>query len=46
MSSVIWDEDNLVQKVGQDVEQLGHVKLDENAGVCVLWQKWTPRIGQ
>ena len=37
MSSVIWDEDNLIQKVGQDVEQLGHVKLDENAGAYVLW---------
>ncbi len=41
MSSVIWDGDNLIQKVGQDVEQLGHVKLDENAGVCVLWLKDT-----
>ena len=37
MSSVIWDGDNLIQKVGQDVEQLGHVKLDENAGAYVLW---------
>ncbi len=30
MSSVLWDGDNPIQKVGPHVEQLGHVKLDGN----------------
>ena len=42
MSSVLWEGDNLIQKVGPHVEQLGHVKLDENAGTYVqLWLKDT-----
>ena len=41
MSSVLWDGDNLIQKLGREVEQLGHVRLDENAGVYVLWLKDT-----
>ena len=41
MSSVLWDGDNLIQKLGQEVEQLGHVRLDENAGTYVLWLKDT-----
>ena len=41
MSSVLWDGDNLIQKVGQHVDQLGHVKLDDHAGAYVLWLKDT-----
>ena len=41
MSSVIWDGDNLIQKVGQSAEELGHVKLDQHAGQYVLWLKDT-----
>ena len=39
MSSVIWDGDNLTQKVGGNVEKLGHVKYDENSKDYVLWLK-------
>ena len=41
MSSVLWDGDNLIQKVGQNTEKLGHVKLDEHADEYVLWLKDT-----
>ena len=41
MSSVLWDGDNLIQKLGQEIEQLGHVKLDESADEYVLWLKDT-----
>ena len=44
MSSVLWDGNNLIQKVGQHVEQLGQVKLDENTGRCVLWLKDTRSV--
>ena len=44
MSSVLWDGDNLIQKIGSHVEQLGHVKLNENAGTCVLWLKDTRAV--
>ena len=44
MSSVLWDGDSLIQKVGPHVEQLGHVKLDENAGTYVLWLKDTRAV--
>ena len=44
MSSVLWDGDNLIQKVGPHVEQLGHVKPDENAGTYVLWLKDTRAV--
>lgn len=41
MSSVIWDGDNLIQRVGQSAEELGHVKLDQHGGQYVLWLKDT-----
>ena len=41
MSSVIWDGDNLIQKVGGNVEELGHVKYDENSKDYILWLKDT-----
>ena len=37
MSSVQWHGDNLIQRVGDSVEELGHVKYDENTGTYVLW---------
>ena len=39
MSSIIWDNDNLIQKAGDNVEYLGHVKYDQNAKEFVLWLK-------
>ena len=41
MSSVVWDRDNLVQKVGGNVEELGHVKYDQHSNEYVLWLKDT-----
>ena len=37
MSSVLWDGDNLIQRVGDDIEGLGHVKYDEHSNTHVLW---------
>ena len=39
MSSVVWDGDNLIQKVGGNLEELGHVKYDESSNQHVLWLK-------
>ncbi len=41
MSSVVWDKDNLIQKVGGNVEELGHVKYDQGSNEYVLWLKDT-----
>ena len=41
MSSVLWDQDNLIQRVGNHVEELGHVKYDPNSNNYVLWLKDT-----
>ena len=41
MSSVLWDGDNLIQKIGQHVEQLGHIRRDANSDEYVLWLKDT-----
>ena len=41
MSSILWDGDNLIQKVGDNLEELGHVKYDENSKDYVLWLKDT-----
>ena len=41
MSSVVWDKDNLIQKVGGNVEELGHVKYDQHSNEYVLWLKDT-----
>ena len=37
MSTVVWDQDNLIQKVGDNIEELGHVKHDQNTDTYVLW---------
>ena len=37
MSSVVWDGDNLIQRVGDDIDELGHVKFDPNSNAYVLW---------
>ena len=37
MSSVLWDGDNLIQRVGDDIEELGHVKYDEHSNTHVFW---------
>ena len=37
MGSVIWDANNLIQKVGENLEELGHVKYDEHSNTHVLW---------
>ena len=44
MSSVIWDGDNLIQKVGGNVEELGHVKYDDNSKDYILWLKDTYEV--
>ena len=44
MSSVAWDKDNLVQRVGSNSEELGHVKYDENSNQYVLWLKDTRAV--
>ena len=37
MSSVIWDGDNLVQRVSDNIEELGHVKFEPASNHYVLW---------
>ena len=37
MSSVIWDGDNRVQRVGDNIEELGHVKFEAASNRYVLW---------
>ena len=37
MSSVVWDGDNLIQRVGDNIDELGHVKHDSNSNSYVLW---------
>ena len=39
MSTLVWDQDNLIQKVGDNIEELGHVKRDHNSDTYVLWLK-------
>ena len=41
MSSVLWDGDNLIQKVGKAVEELGHVKVEPNSDKAILWLRDT-----
>lgn len=41
MSSVFWDRDNLLQRVRDNIEELGHVKYEENSNEFVLWLKDT-----
>lgn len=44
MSSVLWDQDNLIQRVRNHVEELGHVKYDSNSNNYVLWLKDTREV--
>jgi len=37
MSSVLWDGDNLVQRAGDHIEELGHVKFEPASNRYVLW---------
>ena len=37
MSSVIWDRDNLVQRVNDIIDELGHVKFEPDSSFYVLW---------
>lgn len=39
MSTVFWDKDNLLQRVGSNIEELGHVRYEENSNQYVLWLK-------
>lgn len=41
MSSILWDGNNLIQKVGDNIEELGHVKFDEHSKDYVLWLRDT-----
>ena len=34
---MVWDGDNLVQRVGDDIEELGHVKFEPASNRYVLW---------
>ena len=44
MSSVVWDSDTVLQKVGKNIEELGHVKLDPNSNTAVLWLRDTQNV--
>ena len=44
MSIVVWDGDNVLQKVGKNVEELGHVKFDPNSNTAVLWLRDTQNV--
>ena len=39
MSSVVWDKDKLIQRVGDNTEELGHIKYDESSNMYILWLK-------
>lgn len=41
MSNLVRDGDNLLQRVGKVVEELGHVKVEPNSGRAVLWLRDT-----
>ena len=41
MSSITWNDNRLMQSVGTNNEQLGHISLDENSGTYVVWLKDT-----
>ena len=39
MSSIVWDKDKLIQQVGGNTKELGHVKHDESSNMYILWLK-------
>ena len=41
LSSILWSDDRLIQRVGNREEELGKVAWDESAGMVVLWLKDT-----
>ena len=41
MSSINWNGNRVMQRVGNDAEELGYVDLDSNSGTYVLWLKDT-----
>ena len=41
MSSITWNGDRIMQRIGNDAEELGYVGLDNNSGTYVLWLKDT-----
>ena len=44
MSTIVWDGDNIFQKVGENVEELGHVKFDGTSNTVVLWLRDTQHV--
>ena len=41
MSSVTWQENRLIQRAREQVEELGYVAFDQNSNTYVLWLKDT-----
>lgn len=37
MSSIVWEGNKLIQRVGSDSDELGFVGVDESSGKYVLW---------
>ena len=44
MSSIVWDGDNLLQRVRNNIEELGHVKFDAHSKTVVLWLRDTQDV--
>ena len=44
MSSITWDNNRLIQRVGNDAGELGYVDRDENSGTYVLWLRDTSGV--
>ena len=41
MSGITWSGNRLIQRVGQESEELGYVELEGDSGTAVLWLKDT-----
>lgn len=44
MSALVWEGNNLLQRVGGKVEEIGHIKLDPISGKAVLWLRDTQNV--
>ncbi len=44
MSALVWDGDNLFQRMGSNVEELGHLKAERYSGRVVLWLRDTRNV--
>lgn len=44
MSSIVWDGDNLIQRLGRSSAELGHVKFDQDPSKVVLWLRDTRNV--